>query len=293
MSTFLTKDDKHQGTFAMTINKKRLIYQITIFTLLVNTLAWLGPILGGTPSKPGLGLLLWGTAPMLSALIMKVLLRDQVPLGFRPLFRGNGYWYALSFLLYPVAIAILLGIGLLSGTSKLNNFTVATFATAMVPLSMTYFVFAFFEEVGWRGYLAPRVYSLNRGLLGHIVVGLIWASWHLPYLRELWAHTSEGLETLLPRFVIGTIVSAIVYGEIRMRTNSVWPAVLMHWLGNTIANTLLTGFIVLVPGREWFSSFGVEGLLMMLIFGLIGSYLYLQRNLGRHATPMITAEQHL
>ena len=35
----------------------------------------------------------------------------------------------------------------------------------------------------------------------------------------------------------------VVYGEIRLRVNSFWPAVLMHWSGNTIANTLLLGFV--------------------------------------------------
>ena len=117
------------------------------------------------------------------------------------------------------------------------------------------------------------MYGLNDGLLGHALVGMIWASWHFPYLRDLWAHTSEGLATLLPRFVLGAILFSVVYGEIRIRVGSVWPAVLMHWTGNTFANTLLTGFagegfISFVPGKEWLGSFGVEGVLMIVLFGL-------------------------
>jgi len=73
-----------------------------------------------------------------------------------------------------------------------------------------------------------------------------------------------------------------VYGEIRIRTGSVWPAVLMHWTGNTIANTLLAGFtgagfVSLLPGKEWLGSFGVEGVLMIALFALLGSVLYRQR----------------
>jgi len=87
------------------------------------------------------------------------------------------------------------------------------------------------------------------------------------------------LVTLLPRFILGTMISAVVYGEIRLRTGTLWPAVLMHWVGNTNANTLLAGlgggaFVTLTPGQEWLSSFGVEGVLMMVIFGLIGYVLY-------------------
>jgi membrane protease YdiL (CAAX protease family) len=280
----------------ITTNRKQTIRYIFIFAILVNGLAWLGPVLGGDPTTPGPGFLVWGTAPIVSALVMKFLLRDKVSLGFKPAFRGNGRWYALSVLAYPVTIAIVLALGLLLGASSISNFTVPAFATAMIPLAVIFFFFAFFEEVGWRGYLAPKVYGLNDGLLGHVLVGVIWASWHFPYLRELWAHTSEGLVTLLPRFILGTIVFAVVYGEIRIRTGSVWPAVLMHWVGNTLANTLLTGFagggfVSFVPGKEWLGSFGVEGVLMLVLFGLLGGVLYVKRRGQSETQPAMTTGQ--
>ena len=271
-----------QATVVQHASSSAAVRNIIIFTLLVNGLAWLGPVLGGDPTNPGLGFLLWGVAPIASALIMKFLLRDKTPLGFRHHWRGNGRWYLLSLLLYPFAILAVLGIGWLTGAGTLNSFTWSALIAAAGPPVIIYFIFAFFEEVGWRGYLAPRVATINDGLLGHALVGLIWASWHFPYMTELWAHTSEGLVTLLPRFILGTIISAVVYGEIRLRTGSLWPAVLMHWMGNTIANTLLAGlgggaFVTLTPGQEWLSSFGVEGGLMMGIFGVIGYGLYRRR----------------
>jgi membrane protease YdiL (CAAX protease family) len=280
----------------MATKRKQAIRNIIIFAIMVNVLAWLGPVLGGDPTTPGLGFLVWGTAPIVSALAMKFLLRDDVSLGFRPALRGNGRWYILSILAFPVAIALVLALGLLLGASTISNFTVPTFVTAMIPLAVTFFIFALFEEVGWRGYLAPKVYGLNDSLLGHVLVAVIWASWHLPYLRELWAHTSEGLVTLLPRFILGTIVFAVVYGEIRIRTGSVWPAVLMHGTGNTLANTLLAGFagagfIALVPGKEWLGSFGVEGVLMIALFGLLGGFLYLKRRGQSETQSAITAGQ--
>ena len=265
-----------------TTDRRQAIRNITIFTVVVNGLAWLGPVLGGDPTTPGLGFLVWATAPIVSALVMKLLLRDKGSLGFKPAFKGNGRWYALSILVYPVTIAIVVALGLLLGASTVSNFAAPAFVTAMIPLAVTFLFFAFTEEVGWRGYLSPKIYGLNDSLLGHVFVGLIWASWHFPYLRELWAHTSEGLVMLLPRFILGTIVFAVVHGEIRIRTGSLWPAVLMHWIGNTLANTLLTGFagdgfVAFVPGKEWLGSFGVEGVLMIAVFALLGGILYLRR----------------
>ena len=86
-----------------------------------------------------------------------------------------------------------------------------------------------------------------------------------------------------------------MYGEIRIRTGSVWPAVLMHWTGNTIANTLLAGFagagfISLVAGKEWLGSFGVEGVLMIALFALLGGVLYRKRR-GQSETQSAKKQQ--
>lgn len=259
------------------LNRSQAIRNVIIFALLVNGLAWLGSFLGGDPVTPGPGFLLWGVAPLLSALIMRFVLRDPVTLGIRPQIRGNRGWYALSLLLYPVSILAILGMGLLLGTTRLEGFTLPALFTAMAAPVVIYFVFALFEEVGWRGYLAPRVSEIDDRLPGYLVVGVIWASWHFPYLTDLWDHTDESLLTLVPRFLLGVVIATVVYGEIRLRVNSFWPAVLMHWSANTLANTLLSGFVIFAPGRAWLGSFGIEGVLMMIIFAVVGGWLYRQR----------------
>ena len=263
--------------------QRQILLRILIFALLVNVFAWLGPVLGGSPTAPGPGFLLWGIAPILSALIMRYGLRDRVDMGWRPRLRGNGRWYLLSLLVHPAIIVVILALGLVTGLIALADaFTMPAFIGAMLPLAVIYFVFAIFEEVGWRGYLTPSVFRLNDRLPGYTAIGVIWASWHFPYMRELWAHTDEPTITLLPRFVLGTIVFSVLYGEIRLRTGSVWPAVLMHWSGNTVANTLLAGlggagFVILEPNTIWLTSFGVEGVLVIALVAVIGGVLFRQR----------------
>jgi hypothetical protein len=70
----------------------------------------------------------------------------------------------------------------------------------------------------------------------------------------------------------------------------------MHWIGNTFANTLLTGFagegfVSFVPGKEWLGSFGVEGVLMIVLFGLLGGVLYLKRRGQGETQPAMTTRQ--
>jgi membrane protease YdiL (CAAX protease family) len=267
----------------MPVDRKQILVRILLFALLVNGFAWLGPLLGGSPAEPGPGFLLWGIAPILAALIMRYGLRDKVDMGWRLHLRGNVGLYLLSLLVHPLIIAGVTAIGLATGLIAFaDGFTVAAFVGAMAPLAVIYFVFSIFEEVGWRGYLTPSVFRINDRLPGYAIIGVIWASWHFPYLRELWAHTDEGLLTLLPRFVLGAIVFSVLYGEIRMRTRSVWPAVLMHWSGNTVANTLLSGFagagfVILAPDAVWLSSYGLEGALVMAVVALVGGAFYWRR----------------
>ncbi len=273
-------------------NHSHAVRNIVIFALLVNGLAWLGPVLGGSPLEPGPGFLLWGVAPILTALIMRYGLRDRVSMGWRLNLRGNGRTYLLGTLALPLTMIVVLGIGLATGLATFNqDATIADYVSAVIPLAVIYLVFGLFEEVGWRGYLVPRVSGWNDGLLGHALVGVIWASWHFPYMNELWGHTDEALLTLLPRFVLGTVVFAVFYGEIRLRTGSVWPAVIMHWLGNTVANSLLSGFngegfVTLSPGAIWLTSPGVEGTLMIVVFAVLGGWLYTIRK-RRNRIPAV------
>jgi membrane protease YdiL (CAAX protease family) len=251
--------------------RKKTIRYIVIFSVLVNVVAWIGPMLGGDPTSPGLGFLIWGTAPILISLLMRAVTRDWSDLGARPAIRKNVRWYLVSLLAYPVAIALALFIGSLISASSISQFSMGSYIQAALPAIVIFFFFALFEEVGWRGYLAPKMYSLGINVyLAHALVAVVWASWHLPYISELSTYTTEGLATYIPRFYLGAFAFSIVYGEIRMITRTFWPAVLMHWVGNAIANPLVAGFVLFSVGKEYLGSVGVDGLIMIAFFSRLG-----------------------
>jgi membrane protease YdiL (CAAX protease family) len=250
---------------------KKTIRYIVIFTVLVNVVAWIGSSLGGDPTSPGLGFLIWGIAPILVSLLMRAVTKDWSDLGARPGIRKNVRWYLVSLLAYPIAIALALFIGSLISASSVSEFSMGSYVQAVLPAMVIFFFFALFEEVGWRGYLAPKMYSLGINVyVAHALVAVVWASWHLPFIRELSTYTTEGLATYIPRFFLGAFAFSIVYGEIRMITKTFWPAVLMHWVGNTIANPLVAGFVLFSAGKEYLGSVGVDGLFMIAFFGLLG-----------------------
>jgi len=262
----------------MTIrDRKATVQSVVLFAALVNVLGWLGPVLGGDPTSPGLGFLIWGTAPLVTCVLLRALAKDWGDFGIRPRLRQNASWYLLSIVANPIAIPLTLGLAVLLKAASVHDFSWAAFFRAFLLALAVYMVSALFEEVGWRGYLAPKLYSLNlNAFAAHALVGVIWASWHFPYIGIFAAYTGDPLASYVPRFFLGTFVFAIVYGEVRIRTRSFWSAVVMHGIGNATAVTLLTEFVTLPPGRAILGSFGADGL-MIACFGLLGLLLTLRR----------------
>ena len=222
-----------------------------------------------------LGQLIWLVSPLLATIVLRSFMGDGWrDLGIKLEFRRNLFSYSLSILLIPVTTVIIVIIGRnmnLIDTSHLSWSFLLSFGLAL----LTMFAKNIFEEFSWRGYLAPKLFSLgiNR-LVSHICVGVIWALWHIPYLLVL-VETSESLLTYIPRVMIGLIILSVVYGEIRYVTNSVWPAVVLHTMGNAIVDTLiLKKYINVRDGYEFLVTPSPEGILTIVITAFVGLWLY-------------------
>ena len=91
------------------------------------------------------------------------------------------------------------------------------------------------------------MYALGlRGYLGHAIVGLVWALWHVPYYlffldrSILQNFTTLPLAAFIVQAVIVMIAWAVVYGELWLLTRSIWPAVLMHCVEDAFLNQQFT-----------------------------------------------------
>jgi membrane protease YdiL (CAAX protease family) len=250
--------------------KKKTIWYIVIFTFLVMILAFLSPGLGGTPSAPGPGFLLWGTAPLLVAVVMRIVTRDWSDAGIRPAIKKNWLWCIISIFAFPVLLLVTLLIGEIISVSSISGFSIEPYLKAVLPALGIFFIFAIFEEFGWRGYLVPKLATMGiNGCLKYAIVGVVWASWHLPYIRELsWVYSSENLTTFIPRFYLSMFAFSILYNEIRLITGSLWPAVLMHCFANSIGHPLIHEYVTITPGKEYLVS--STGLFMIVFAGLLG-----------------------
>jgi membrane protease YdiL (CAAX protease family) len=262
------------------------VRNLTIFTILVIVLPWFGRWLDTAmknPPEQQIGMTIWIVTPLVVSLLLRGFAGDGwKDLGIKPHFKGNLLWYLISLLVYPVCVILILVIGRAFGIISFPDFspdTVELIIQGIVTILITQIIKNIFEEFAFRGYLAPKMYTLKlNAFVAHGVVGLIWGVWHLPYLRQITTYTTESLVTLIPRFLVGAIAASIVYGEIRKQTNSVWPAWLMHTVGATFVGALmLHSGITISSGMEFLFNPVFEGGLTIIFFLVLGIGLYLLR----------------
>lgn len=96
-------------------------------------------------------------------------------------YRIGKMWYFPIFLLMP-AIA---GVSLLG--AMLSGETIPNLVALSQPwLILGNFVYILFlggplqEEFGWRGYALPRLQANHNALVSSVILGIVWAFWHLP-----------------------------------------------------------------------------------------------------------------
>ena len=92
------------------------------------------------------------------------------------------------------------------------------------------------EEVGWRGFLLPELTRRTGFLTASVITGLIWAVWHYPlifFAPEVFDFGGLSLYFGVPMFTLTLIAVSVVLGWLRLKTGSVWPAVIAHGSHNS------------------------------------------------------------
>lgn len=83
------------------------------------------------------------------------------------------------------------------------------------------------EELGWRGWLLPKLMPLGT-LPALLVSGVIWGLWHAPLILLGYNYPGAPGWLGLTAMVIMCVLIGAVFGWLRLRSGSVWPAALAH-----------------------------------------------------------------
>lgn len=84
------------------------------------------------------------------------------------------------------------------------------------------------EEIGWRGYLQPRLQERTSVLTAGVTVGVVWWLWHLPlFFTDKAAYSLEPLALLTyTTFIVGA--SVVLGAFVNVTGGRVVPAMLLH-----------------------------------------------------------------
>jgi membrane protease YdiL (CAAX protease family) len=90
------------------------------------------------------------------------------------------------------------------------------------------------EEPGWRGYLLPQLQQRYSALVAALLVGIVWAGWHLPLFVLPGTIQSEVSLVLYTSQMIA--MSVVLTWVTNAARGSVVPAILLHAGGNAVLN---------------------------------------------------------
>ncbi len=134
---------------------------------------------------------------------------------------------------------LILGNGIQPLTEALSqSMTLVTLLVLPINFFMTWIAF-FGEEYGWRYYLQPVMQNKFGNRIGVLLLGLVWAIWHIG-ADFMYYTTTDGPQMFVEQ-IIGCVAFAIFFGYAYMKTNNLWVPVILHYINNNVAVALAGG----------------------------------------------------
>ena len=146
-------------------------------------------------------------------------------------------WYLVAFCLAPALMITGVFLNAALTHVPLDFSTIMAYKifgkSAVLPLFILpwflYEVITNGEEIGWRGYILPRLQTKFNALTSTLILGLIWGIWHLPKFLSHWNIIFFGW------FMINILASAVVLTWIYNSTKgSLLLVVIAHAANNTV-----------------------------------------------------------
>lgn len=227
--------------------------------------------------------------PLMAVLIMQAMEGEPILKGLGISWKINRWWI-VGWLLMPIADTIIVGVCALLPSMSFNahtdivNQALAQINAQGMPIGSggLYAIellsgliagctinalFAFGEEVGWRGYLL-KLFEGKHFLFACLMTSLIWGLWHAPLI--LMGHNYPDHPVIGVFMMVGFCLSFTpVITYIRLKSGSVIAAAIVHGSLNALAG------LSLMYIDNYHDLLGVEGLAGILVFLAIDVILFL------------------
>ena len=176
------------------------------------------------------------------------------------LWRVGLRWYLFALLAIPVVMV--LGTIIRPGALAAFDISAQPFTLAYLSafISMVLIGGPLFEEPGWTGFAQPRLQRLHGPLVGGLILGSLWALWHLPGFLI----PSQNLRDIPPR---GTVLDFVVFALALMGLRLV-----IIWVVNNTRGSVL---MAILTHASWNTFYSAALIGLFAAPGVLGSYLNL------------------
>ncbi|MFA7371700.1 MAG: type II CAAX endopeptidase family protein [Sphaerochaetaceae bacterium] len=220
--------------------------QIVLFIVLAFSIAWilflLIPLLGLTYGEPRSIILLTGAmfAPAIASLLTRVITKEGFKnMLLKPNFKGNVQKY-VGIYFGPTLLILFSGLFYFLLFPQNYNPDLSQYPPGIVALGITQIALVgpviniiptLGEELGWRGYLLPKLRKLFSDRTSLVISGVIWGLWHAPVI--IMGHNYGNQYPLYPylgiiAMVVFCLFLGIIEGYFTIKMNSVIPAAMIH-----------------------------------------------------------------
>ncbi|WP_375430580.1 CPBP family intramembrane glutamic endopeptidase [uncultured Friedmanniella sp.] len=212
-------------------------------------------------------LALYGQAviPAVAALLAWAVARTRPTWGFR---RASWRSLGAAWLVGVLAVALSYAGVWLSGAGRFAAAgwsgtwgglpSMLVVPTGLVMGVLPWMALAVGEELGWNSFLAPRLAARLRADRTALAVGGLWAAFHLPLILLVPGAVPVGVPTLWTAawFVVECVALAYPLVWLRLRTGSLWPALVLHGSFNAALYLVAEPATRATASTGWFSDEG-------------------------------------
>lgn len=247
-------------------------------------------IQGSTPAILVTGVM-WspGIAAILCCLILK---RPIASLPWRwGEWRWNWFAWALPFA-YALAIYLPVWLFGLGGSAFGNPETLSDWSSQLIgsqePTVIGTVVFiimlatigvvgsasrALGEEIGWRGFMIWEMRKIMPFWAVGLLSGAIWAVWHWPAILFTDYNAGQGSFVLqMAIFTMAILPQGIVYAYFTFKSNSLWPAAILHASHNLVVQRIFTPLTI--KGEDSHVYIDEFGIVMPILGVFLAAYFY-------------------
>ena len=174
-------------------------------------------------------------------------------------------WYGVAVGVPLIVTAAALGATVITG-APVPRWEPSDVLQVAGSLIVTVVIVGLFEELGWRGFLLPRLQRRRTALVAALLIGLVWLPWHLPEL------VSDRGERPLAQFVVYIMATSVILAWLYNSTRASLPIVILfHAALNSFAKFFLSELRGTYYVVAWWTLAGLVALLAVAVVAHAGS----------------------